>query len=117
MLRRQDIDDAHRRTAMLAGEGEEVVCAGVVSCRSGVCADRLGFKQRPGKLEVVVPGGVGEEPVMADAVEAFGQDVLQEAADELVSGQCHGLPLDFAVAIILVAEGDAALIEGCEPAV
>ena len=34
---------------------------------------------------------VGEQAVMADAVEALGQDVKEEAADELVGGQGHGL--------------------------
>ena len=41
---------------------------------------------------------VGEEAVMADAVEAFGRHMHQEAADELMRGQRHGLvaarPLD-----------------------
>ncbi len=41
---------------------------------------------------------------MADAVEAFRQNVDQEAADELVSGQRHQLlPVGDIVAIILVA--------------
>ena len=34
---------------------------------------------------------VGEQAVVADAVEAFGQDVHQEAADELGRRQRHGL--------------------------
>jgi hypothetical protein len=33
--------------------------------------------------------GAGEQPVVADAVEAFGQDVDQEAADERVGRQRH----------------------------
>ena len=54
---------------------------------------------------------VGEQAVVADAMEALGQDVDQEAADELVGGQRHRLvsarPVD---AVVLVSEGDAALV-------
>ena len=34
---------------------------------------------------------VGEKAVMADAVKAFRQDMHEEAADELMRGQRHGL--------------------------
>ncbi len=36
-----------------------------------------------GACDVVGAGGSGEQAVVADAVEAFGQDVDQEASDEL----------------------------------
>jgi hypothetical protein len=36
---------------------------------------------------------VGQEPVVADAVEALGQDVEEEAADELVRRERHRLVL------------------------
>ncbi len=50
---------------------------------------------------------------MPDAVEAARQDVEQEAADELVGGQRHDLlALAAVAAVILVAEGDAGLVEG-----
>ena len=39
-------------------------------------------------------GAIGEQPVVANAVEAAGQDVDEEAADELVRWQCHGLVKD-----------------------
>src|SRR5262249_51116382 len=46
---------------------------------------------------------------MADAVEAFGQDVGEESAGEIVGGEGHRLPPGGAVhAVILPAEGDAA---------
>src|SRR5262249_34096151 len=46
---------------------------------------------------------------MADAVEAFGQDVGEESAGGLVGVQCHRLPPVGSVnAVILPAEGDAA---------
>ena len=50
---------------------------------------------------------------MADAVEALGQHMRQEAADELGRLERHGLvaagPLD---AVVLVCEGDARLVSG-----
>src|SRR5207302_1342767 len=51
---------------------------------------------------------VGEIAIVADAMEAFGQDVEQEAADELVGTKGHHLLL-VVVAIILPAEADPAL--------
>jgi hypothetical protein len=55
---------------------------------------------------------------MAEAVEAVGQDVDEEAADELVSGERHDLvslvPLG---PIVLVLEGDALVVERDQPAV
>ncbi len=51
---------------------------------------------------------VGEEAVVADAMEAVRQGVQQEAADELVGGEGHDLRLAV-VAIILPAEGDRVL--------
>ena len=55
---------------------------------------------------------------MADAVKALRQDVEEEAPDELVGGDRHGaLALGLAAAVVLVAEGDAGLVEGDQPAV
>ena len=48
---------------------------------------------------------IGEEAIVADAVEAVRQGVHQEAADELVGAERHELRLAV-VAIILPAEGD-----------
>ena len=47
---------------------------------------------------------------MADAVEPFGQDVHEEAADELIGGERHALVSRAPVgAVVLVPEGDAVL--------
>jgi len=55
---------------------------------------------------------------MPDAVEALWQDVEQEAADKFVSGERHHLLSPrTAAAIILIAEGDAILVEAAETAV
>ena len=48
-------------------------------------------EQFAGARDVVGAGGLGEQAVVADAVEAVGQDVDQEAADELVGGERHHL--------------------------
>src|SRR5262249_61231002 len=58
-------------------------------------------------------GGVagGKQAVMADAVEAVGQDVGEESSDELVGVQCHCLPPFGSIdAVILPAEGDAVVV-------
>src|SRR4029079_9883204 len=55
---------------------------------------------------------------MADTVEAGGENVDEEAADELLCGERHRLVSGGAVsAIILVLEGDAAVVGRDEPAV
>ena len=53
---------------------------------------------------------------MADANQAAGQDVQQEAAQELMGGNGHDLLLA-AVGIVSPAEGDAIVFEGHEPMV
>ena len=89
------------------------------------CFGRLGFfcgRRHGEQLASVgnVCGAVeaGEQPIMSDAVEAFRQHVDQEAWDELVGRQRHGLvagrPFD---PIILVLEGDALLVGGHQPAI
>ena len=78
--------------------------------------DRLGRrchgKQFVGTRNTGLACGTGEQAVVADAVEAMWQDMEQEAADELVRRERHdALPLGTIAAIVLVAEGDAGLVE------
>ena len=55
---------------------------------------------------------------MSDAVEAVGEDVEEETADELIGCQCHDFrPVASFGAIVLPREGDAAVVEGDEAAV
>ena len=54
---------------------------------------------------------VGQEAVIADALEAGRQGVLQEAADELLGGDGHHLGVA-GVAVIFPLEGDLAIFEG-----
>ncbi len=66
--------------------------------------------------EVGLAGGAGEQAVVPDAMEAARQDMEQEPADELVGGERHDLLAVRAVAaVVLVAEGDAVLVE-CDQA-
>jgi hypothetical protein len=114
MLWDEGLDDGHRRTTVPAGEGRGFFVPVVSSACFVValCLDRLGVEQGSGAGEVVVASSIDEEPAVADPMEAFRQDVLEEAADELVGGERHGLPAGLAVAIVLIAEGHAAPIEG-----
>ena len=69
-------------------------------------------QQFAGEREAGLAGGAGEQAVVPDAMEAARQDMEQEAADELVGGERHDLlPVGAVAAIVLVAEGDAALVE------
>src|SRR5262249_60603642 len=68
--------------------------------------------------DVVGASAVGEEAVVADAMEAAGQDVDQEAADKLVDGERHHLDAVAPIsAVVLPPEGDAGVVEGDEPSV
>ncbi len=75
-------------------------------------------EQLAGAGDVVGARAAGEQAVVADAVEACGQDVDQEAADELVGGERHDLLAIAAIgAIVLPPEGDAGVVAGDQPAV
>ena len=74
------------------------------------------MEQCAGCRDVLSAVGVGEEPIVADAVEALGQHVHQEAPDKLVRVKPHGLPAARAVdAIVLPTERDAGVV-GCNEA-
>ncbi len=73
----------------------------------GLCHGQNG-EQCAGLGDVVRAAAIGQQPVMADAVEALWQHMQQKAPDELVRVERHGLvslwPFD---PVILVFEGDA----------
>src|SRR3954462_4433739 len=65
-------------------------------------------QEMAGEREAGLAGGAGEQAVVTDAVKALGQDVDQEAPDELVDGKRHDLmPISAVPTVILVAERDA----------
>ena len=66
--------------------------------------------------ELLCAMAIAQEPIVADAMKAFGQDVQQEAADELVGGDGHDL-LPIVVAIVLPGEADLAVLDVAQAAV
>src|SRR5215472_5187043 len=85
----------------------------------------LQIDRRPGRgdqffgvSDVRLAGGAGEQSIVANAVEAFGQKVEQEAPDEFIGRQRHRAEaLPAVAAVILVAERHTALVEAHQPAV
>jgi hypothetical protein len=81
---------------------------------SGGPADGVGRANSARHCEIAaVPAAIGEQAEMADADEAVGDDVEQEATDELLDLEAHGI---HAVPVCVVAppEADAAVGEGDE---
>src|SRR6516165_5600115 len=79
----------------------------------------VGYGEEPAdQCNVVGPVGIGEEAVVTDAMKSVGQDMDQEAADELVGVEGHKLIASVALgSVILPFERDARAVEGDETAV
>ena len=109
----EGLDDDHASAA--AGAWRAEVVRFVWSCRHRAAAATASSSRA--QREAGLAGGAGEQAVVPDAMEAARQDVEQEAADELVGRQRHDLlPVGAVAAIVLVAEGDAGLVEGDQAA-
>ncbi len=68
--------------------------------------------------DVLGAAAVGEETIVTDAVETVGQDVDQEAADELVGVERHEFVASLELGpVILPFESHALAVESDEPAV
>ena len=99
-----------------------VCCGAGVQLRVVLCR-RIGHchwrgDQFCGTRDVGLAGGAGEQSVVADAMEPLGQNVEQEAPDELAGRKRHrAKPLPAVAAVVLVAEGYAALVEADQAAV
>ena len=108
------LDDLHLAATLGTGRLTLVVVGGRRGVfwfgghRSGVWGrgrDLLRRKQLVDAGEFGFPMAVGKEAVMADALEAVGQNVEQKAADEL--GRCKRHELDErTVAVVLPTEGN-----------
>src|SRR5207253_9131762 len=74
----------------------------------------VGYGEEPaGQCNVVGPVGIGEEAVVTDAMKSVGQDMDQEAADELVGVERHKLIASVALGpVILPFESNALAGEG-----
>ncbi len=112
--RGERVDDDHRRATVRAVEGRltEERCR----LRFGCSGNDVQQLARSG--EMLPPSGIGEQPVVADAVKATGQNVQQEAAHELVGAERHGLVARLPrAAVVLPAEGDATFVKREQPLV
>jgi hypothetical protein len=67
-------------------------------------------EERSCQFEAWLSEAIQEQPVVADAHEAFGQDVEEEAAQELCGIESHGA-LRVAVGRVSPAEGDMFAVE------
>lgn len=74
------LDDEHRRAAVNAHEGRADLLGRTAPGLLGSCAWRLRHEQLGRLLDAIPSMGVGQQPVVPDAVEPVGQDVQQEAA-------------------------------------
>src|SRR3989442_4918878 len=105
---RKVLDDDHAAAATWT-------CRLVVIRSIGIGGFALGLwpsEQFAGAGDVVGAGGLGQQAVVADAVEALGQDVDEESADELVCGECHLLVSISALdSGVLPLEGNAGGVE------
>src|SRR5215472_14089198 len=115
----EGLDDDHAPAAAGASIPVFVVATifGVITRRAR--RSWLGYGEEPaGQCNVVGPAGIGEEAVVTDAMKSVGQDMDQEAADELVGIERHKLIASVALgSVILPFERDARAVEGDETAV
>ena len=109
----EHLDDDHATTAARTSR------LAVIGDGSGWLAQRFcNGEQLTNAGDIVGATAFGEQAVVADAVQAFGQHVDEEAADELVCGKRHALVSIAALdAVVLPLEGDALLVEGDQAAV
>src|SRR6516164_1652045 len=117
---RKDLDNNHAAAAARAWRamiGRGAWIGGVVHCRR-FDLRRWSGHQLPGARDVGLAAGAGQQPVVADAMKPLRQNVEQEAPDELVGAQRHfAVPRLPIAAVVLVAEGHAALVESDETTV
>lgn len=86
--------------------------------RFGIIWWRCDVEQPACQRDAGLARGRGEQPVVADAVEARWKDVEQEPSDKRVGCQRHDLlALRTITAIILEPEGDASFVERNQPPV
>src|SRR5215831_10113575 len=108
----EGLDDDHAAAATWTWRLVVIRSIGI----GGFAWERWPSEQFAGARDVVGAGGLCQQAVVADAMEALGQDVDEESADELVCGKCHPLVSISALApVVLPLEGDAVLVE-CDQA-
>ncbi len=84
------LDDDHAPAAARAGiRGRLGFTVIRTACVVGLPGRLWDMEQLTGSGDILGPAAIGEQAIMADAVEPAGQHVDEEAADELVDGECH----------------------------
>ena len=115
---REGLDDEHRGAAVPAHECRPRVTVIDAVNRVGGRRGRWPMQERSSGRDIALAVGVGEQAVVSDAMKSRGQHVQQEATHELLALQRHGFVACPAVlAVVLPAEGDAAIIMGDEAGV
>src|SRR5215468_8734306 len=103
---REGLDDDHAAAAVWAGMRFDVI-GGIVRFGLRLWED----KQLAGARDVLDPLAVGEQAVVADAVEAGWQGVNEEAADELMGCERHRFVSIVAFdPVVLPSEGNAVAV-------
>src|SRR5674476_571700 len=114
----EDLDDDHATAAAWTRAREDGRLVAIIIIIGGLGLGLLATEQLVGACDIVSTGGAGEQAVVADAVEALGQDVDQEAADELVGRQRHGrVPTWSLDPVILPLERNVGIVGWDQPAV
>ena len=105
----EDLDDDHVTTATrgtcLEGYAREllvVVTVILLDLPVGSCRWRH-LQKLAAQGELLRAAAIGKEAVMANSLEAFGENMKQEPTDKLLGGERHGLALA-AVAIVFPAK-------------
>src|SRR5499427_2102055 len=89
----ENLDDDHAAAAAWARAGQDARLIGGSGLLLFVLNDGRGStEQLACACDVGGTIAAGEQAVVADAVEAFRQDVGEKSPDELVGVQCHRLP-------------------------
>src|SRR6185437_5585767 len=99
----KDLDDDHTPAAARAS----VPLFVFVSTRGAIAlAARWGWvgcaEEPAGQCDIGGPVGIGEEAIVADAVEPVGQDMDQKAANELVGIERHKLVTSGALGLVIL---------------
>ncbi|SRR6266480_5840870 len=98
----EDLDDDHATAAAWTSR-----LAGIGGGSGGLGFRFCNGEQLTRTCDVGGARAFGEQAVVADAVQALGQHVDEEATDELVGGERHGLVSIAALdAVVLPLEGD-----------
>ena len=115
----EGLDNDHPSTATRAWLGEAlrlVIVGGIGSFVLTVL--NTDTKQLPQSRQVFGARRIGEQTVMANAMESQGQDMDEEAADELMCRQGHELVAGLSLGpVVLPFKGDAIVITGDKAAI